>query len=34
MILFRLEEIDEQIFNALVEKIEILRPAHFVFSEE
>ena len=26
-----LEEFDEQIFNALVEKIEILTPAHFVF---
>jgi len=27
-----LEEFDEEIFNALVEKIEILTPAHFVFS--
>jgi len=26
-----LEEFDEQIFNALVEKIEIISPAHFVF---
>jgi|SRR5680860_213863 len=26
-----LEEFDEEIFNALVEKIEILTPAHFVF---
>jgi hypothetical protein len=26
-----LEEFDEQIFDALVEKIEILTPAHFVF---
>jgi site-specific DNA recombinase len=26
-----LEEFDEQIFNALVEKIEILTPSHFVF---
>ena len=26
-----LEEFDEEIFNALVEKIEILSPAHFVF---
>jgi site-specific DNA recombinase len=26
-----LEEFDEQIFNALVEKIEILTPAYFVF---
>ena len=26
-----LEEFDEQIFNALVEKIEILTPTHFVF---
>ena len=26
-----LEEFDEDIFNALVEKIEILTPAHFVF---
>jgi len=29
-----LEEFDEEIFNALVEKIEILTPAHFVFDEE
>jgi site-specific DNA recombinase len=26
-----LEEFDEQIFNVLVEKIEVLTPAHFVF---
>jgi len=26
-----LEEFDGDIFNALVEKIEILTPAHFVF---
>ncbi|MDR3544053.1 MAG: hypothetical protein P4L69_24320 [Desulfosporosinus sp.] len=26
-----LEEFDEEIFNALVKKIEILTPAHFVF---
>jgi uncharacterized protein YydD (DUF2326 family) len=26
-----LEELDEEIFNALVEKIEILTPTHFVF---
>ncbi|MDR3586280.1 MAG: hypothetical protein P4L59_13315 [Desulfosporosinus sp.] len=26
-----LEEFDEEIFNALVEKIEILTPAHYVF---
>jgi SMC interacting uncharacterized protein involved in chromosome segregation len=26
-----LEEFDEVIFNALVEKIEVLTPAHFVF---
>ena len=26
-----LEEFDEQIFNALVEKIEILAPTHFIF---
>jgi len=26
-----LEEFDEQIFNALVEKIEILAPTHFCF---
>ncbi len=26
-----LEEFDEQIFNALFEKIEILTPTHFVF---
>ena len=26
-----LEEFDEELFNALVEKIEILTPAHFVF---
>jgi len=26
-----LEEFDEQIFNALVEKIEVISPAHFVF---
>ena len=26
-----LEEFDEEIFNALVEKIEVLTPAHFVF---
>lgn len=26
-----LEEFDEQIFNALVEKIEVLTPTHFVF---
>jgi len=26
-----LKKFDEQIFNALVEKIEILTPAHFVF---
>jgi len=26
-----LEEFDEEIFNALVEKIEILTPSHFVF---
>ena len=26
-----LEEFDEEIFNALVEKIEIITPAHFVF---
>jgi hypothetical protein len=26
-----LEEFDEQIFNALVEKIEILTPTHYVF---
>ncbi|TGE31485.1 recombinase [Desulfosporosinus sp. Sb-LF] len=25
-----LEEFDEEIFNALVEKIEILTPTHFV----
>ena len=29
-----LEEFDEEIFNALVEKIEILTPAHFVFEYE
>ena len=28
---YGLEEFDEQIFNALVEKIDILTPAHFVF---
>ena len=28
-----LEEFDEQIFNAWVEKIEIISPAHFVFEE-
>jgi len=27
-----LEEFDEEIFNALVEKIEIISPAHFVFA--
>ena len=26
-----LDEFDEEIFNALVEKIEILTPTHFVF---
>ena len=26
-----LEEFDEQIFNVLVEKIEVISPAHFVF---
>ena len=26
-----LEEFDEQIFNALVEKLGIFTPAHFVF---
>jgi len=26
-----LEEFEDEIFNALVEKIEILTPAHFVF---
>ena len=26
-----LEEFDEEIFNALVEKIEILIPTHFIF---
>ncbi|TGE31434.1 hypothetical protein E4K68_17030 [Desulfosporosinus sp. Sb-LF] len=26
-----LQEFDEEIFNALVEKIESLTPAHFVF---
>ena len=26
-----LEEFDEQIFNTLVEKIEILTPTHFIF---
>jgi len=26
-----LEEFDDDIFNALVEKIEILTPAHFAF---
>ena len=26
-----LEEFNEEIFNALVEKIELLTPAHFVF---
>lgn len=26
-----LEEFDEEIFNALVEKIEILTPTHFIF---
>lgn len=26
-----LDEFDEQIFNALVEKIEVLTPTHFVF---
>ncbi|KJR48499.1 putative DNA recombinase [Desulfosporosinus sp. I2] len=26
-----LEEFDDEIFNALVEKIEILTPTHFVF---
>jgi site-specific DNA recombinase len=26
-----LEEFNEQIFNALVEKIEILTPTHFAF---
>lgn len=26
-----LEELDEEIFNAMVEKIEILTPSHFVF---
>ena len=26
-----LEEFDEEIFNALVEKINILTPTHFVF---
>ena len=26
-----LEEFDEGIFNALVEKIEVVSPAHFVF---
>jgi len=25
------KELDEEIFNALVEKIEILTPTHFVF---
>ena len=29
-----LEEFDEEIFNALVEKIEILTPMHFVFEYE
>jgi len=27
-----LDEFDEEIFNALVERIEILTPAHFVFN--
>ena len=27
----QMKEFNEQIFNALVEKIEILTPAHFVF---
>ncbi len=26
-----LEQFDEKIFNALVEKIEIISPVHFVF---
>ena len=26
-----MEEFDEGIFNALVEKIEVVSPAHFVF---
>ncbi|KGP76179.1 recombinase [Desulfosporosinus sp. Tol-M] len=26
-----LEEFDEQIFNALVEEIEVFSPTHFVF---
>ena len=26
-----LEEFDEEIFNALVEKVDILTPTHFVF---
>jgi len=26
-----LDEFDEEIFNALVEKIDILEPTHFVF---
>jgi site-specific DNA recombinase len=26
-----LEEFDENIFNALVEKIEVISPAHFIF---
>ena len=29
-----LEEFDDEIFNALVEKIEILTPMHFVFEYE
>jgi len=29
-----LAEFDEEIFNALVEKIEILTPTHFVFEFE
>ena len=27
----KLEQFDEKIFNALVEKIEIISPVHFVF---
>ncbi|WP_245561113.1 recombinase [Desulfoscipio gibsoniae] len=26
-----MEEFDDKIFNALVEKIEVLSPTHFVF---
>jgi len=29
-----LEEFDEEIFNTLVEKIDILTPTHFIFEYE